>query len=201
MMVLGSRATTCGSIRVTGTPSIKARASTHLNQIRTEEGHISDSLETIKDSSFKYFNKLYTSSSSDSLQSDQDKFLETFPNSEIIINPSLSEDITLEELSASLKTLPKEKSPGLDGLTNEFFKATWDEVGPNLVEVANEARRRGFLSSGLNTALIVLIPKKGDLLNLENWRPISLMGTAYKIITKALALRIQPYLDGLISHN
>ena len=56
------------------------------------------------------------------------------------------------------------------------------------------------LSIGQKQAIISLIPKSGkDLTNIKNWRPISLLNTDYKILTKILANRIKKYLPKLIS--
>lgn len=46
-----------------------------------------------------------------------------------------------------------------------------------------------------NKGLICLCPKAGDTRQVSQWRPISLLPTFYKIITKALALRLQPHMD------
>ncbi|KAI3355002.1 hypothetical protein L3Q82_004803 [Scortum barcoo] len=47
---------------------------------------------------------------------------------------------------------------------------------------ATEIRRR---------AVITLLPKKGDLQDLKNWRPVSLLCGDYKVLSKALALRLR----------
>ena len=39
-------------------------------------------------------------------------------------------------------------------------------------------------------AVITLLPKKGDLQQLKNWRPVSLLCTDYKLLSKALATRL-----------
>lgn len=43
--------------------------------------------------------------------------------------------------------------------------------------------------------IIVLLPKKDAHLTVENWRPISLLTTFYKIIAKVLADCIAPFMD------
>lgn len=48
---------------------------------------------------------------------------------------------------------------------------------------------RGSLANGLNSSFITLIPKKVNATNLNEYRPISLIGSAYKILTKVLVSR------------
>ncbi|CAM2104851.1 unnamed protein product [Caretta caretta] len=38
--------------------------------------------------------------------------------------------------------------------------------------------------------MLALLPKKGDLRNLRNWSPVSLLSTDYKIVAKAISLRL-----------
>ena len=51
----------------------------------------------------------------------------------------------------------------------------------------------------LNRTLIALIPKTQGPETLENYRPISLCNTMYKIVTKIIMARLPPFLDKLIS--
>ena len=93
------------------------------------------------------------------------------------------------------------KSPGLDGLTPEFFKTFWEDLGTIIQKLACEVSNSGQLPHSMRTGLITLIPKKGDLRNLTNWRPISLLNIDYKIITKTLASRVSKVIDTLISED
>lgn len=57
----------------------------------------------------------------------------------------------------------------------------------------------GHLLSSTMQALVTSLPKPGrDSTDLTNYRPLSLLATEYKILSKALANRIQPYLTTLI---
>ena len=47
-------------------------------------------------------------------------------------------------------------------------------------------------------AILTLLYKKGERENIANWRPISLLNTDYKIITKVLAERLKIFLPKLI---
>ncbi|CAM4717424.1 unnamed protein product [Lepidochelys kempii] len=84
--------------------------------------------------------------------------------------------------------MPTNKSPGMDGLTVEFYRVFWDILGPDLVTVWAESLQSGVLPLSCRRAVLVLLPKKGDLRNLRNWRPISLLSMDYKIVVKAISL-------------
>ena len=57
----------------------------------------------------------------------------------------------------------------------------------------------GELSISQRRGVITLIPKdESDLVDLQNWRPITLLNTDYKIASKALARRIETILPKLI---
>ena len=53
----------------------------------------------------------------------------------------------------------------------------------------------------LNASLISLIPKKNNALNIKDFRPISLVGSVYKLLSKVLANRLRRVLDKLISES
>ena len=56
--------------------------------------------------------------------------------------------------------MPNNKSPGPDGYTSEFFKASWSIVGKDFVAAIQSFFLKGFLPKGLNTTILALIPKK-----------------------------------------
>jgi hypothetical protein len=49
------------------------------------------------------------------------------------------------------------------------------------------------------TAVIKLIPKKGDLTKIGNWRPISLLSNFYKLVSRAINMRLQKVVDRVLS--
>ncbi|CAM2117103.1 unnamed protein product [Caretta caretta] len=98
--------------------------------------------------------------------------------------------LTLAEFSEALHRMPTNKSPGMDGLTMEFYRAFWDILGPDLVTVWAESLQSGVLPLSCRRAVLALLPKKEDLRDLRNWRPVSLLSTDYKIVAKAITLRL-----------
>ncbi|CAM4532782.1 unnamed protein product [Caretta caretta] len=96
--------------------------------------------------------------------------------------------LTLAEFSEALRHMPTNKSPGMDGLTVEFYCAFWDILGPDLATVWAKSLQDGVLPLSCRRAVLALLLKKGDLHDLQNWRPVSLLSTDYKIVAKAISL-------------
>ncbi len=71
--------------------------------------------------------------------------------------------ISFEELSVAAKQRSFERSPGLDGLTSEFYKTFWSLVGPDLYAVFLECEKSKTFPLSCRRAVITLLPKKGDL--------------------------------------
>ena len=112
---------------------------------------------------------------------------------------SCEEPLSLTELQKTLISFNKNKSPGLDGLTAELYLKFWDLLGPLLLDVYNEAFDLGILPENMRTGLITLLEKKDkDRLKIENWRPITLLGVDYRLISKCLGERLKKVLPKLI---
>jgi hypothetical protein len=77
-------------------------------------------------------------------------------------------------------------APGIDGFSNKFIMQFWYILGGPLHQVCKESLDSGSLLDTFATAQIRLIPKKGDIKKLKNWRPISLLSNFYKILSRAI---------------
>ena len=94
--------------------------------------------------------------------------------------------------------MANDKTPGLDGFPCEFYKTFWDMIGPDLLHVYQEAMHTGSLGALINKGNIKFIPKPSDQKIITNWRPITLLNVSYKIIAKALALKLHPLLPLIV---
>lgn len=111
----------------------------------------------------------------------------------------LDSEITCDEVIESIKSLKNGKSPGQDGLSNEIYKRFSEVLAPYLLKVYNRAMEDAVLPPTMNEAIITLIPKKGrDLEKVGSYRPISLLNTDQKILTKTLARRLSVYMVKLV---
>lgn len=109
--------------------------------------------------------------------------------------------ITKQEMNEAIKKMHLNKSPGPDGLTIEFYRAFWDELANDLCQLYNTAYEAGHLTDSQKTSILRLLFKKGERSDLKNWRPIALLNTDYKILSKVLANRLRPTLANVIQQN
>lgn len=71
----------------------------------------------------------------------------------------------------------------------------------DIIQLMEEFYEKGKIVTSLNSSFIILIPKKEMSSALEDYRPVSLINSVYKIIAKILARRLSKFLDGVISEN
>lgn len=58
--------------------------------------------------------------------------------------------------------------------------------------------RTGKILQSINKTFIALVPKNSNPLNLNDFRPISLCNTLYKVFAKVLVNRLKPLLEKII---
>lgn len=93
------------------------------------------------------------------------------------------------------------KAPGPDGFNLNFFKAHWELHKRDVLKVFHDFYAHGKLVRGLNAAIIALIPKTENPNSIYDFRPVSLIGSIYKLISKILASRLQRVMPYIISEN
>ncbi|GLT46628.1 hypothetical protein SLA2020_203720 [Shorea laevis] len=116
-------------------------------------------------------------------------------------NTQLLAEFTEEEIKAAVWDCDSNKSPGPDGFNFNFIKQMWPVLKEDICEFMAEFHATGKMARGSNASFIVLIPKKGQPMNLGDYRPISLIGCMYKILSKALANRMRKVMNMIISCN
>jgi len=77
-----------------------------------------------------------------------------------------------------------DKTPGPDGLNFKFIKEFWEVIKVDVLRFMDEFFVHGTFLKGCNASFIAFIPKVNDPQNLNEYRPISLIGSIYKIVAR-----------------
>ena len=101
-----------------------------------------------------------------------------------------TEEITMEELDRAFRSVKNGKAPGIDGLPAEAWLALGEAKGI-LLEFYNRCWRQETFPKDWKEALVVGIFKKGEAEDPANYRPISLLSTAYKIFGVIMTNRLE----------
>ena len=83
------------------------------------------------------------------------------------------------------------KASGSDGFNLNFIKANWDVVGGDFMRFLEDFHDDGSIVKEINKTFIALIPKCVKPDNMKDFRPISLVGSLYKVLAKTLANRLK----------
>ena len=106
-----------------------------------------------------------------------------------------------EEVGQALNAMKNGSAPGGDGLTVEFYKFFLPQLKIMVTNIFNEA----FASEELTYTQRqgILLHKGKDLPRdrLNNWRPVTLTNTDYKILAKVMARRMGLVVNKLINED
>ncbi|GKB41011.1 RNA-directed DNA polymerase, eukaryota [Tanacetum coccineum] len=111
----------------------------------------------------------------------------------------LEGDISYQEIKRAVWDCGIDKSPGPDGVTFGFIRRYWSLIEKDVVAAVQHFFTSGNFPKGCNASFIALIPKIPDAKLVKDFRPISLIGSLYKIIAKILANRLVGVLGDLVS--
>lgn len=172
-----------------------------MTYIETDDGMIISDPEKIREQVKIFYENLYSSREAELVNVDL---------SNVVNGPKLSSEqsdsvegvISYKEALEALKVMKNNRSPGTDGYSTEFFKFFWIDLGVFLVRSFNYGFNTGQLSVTQRQGIITCIPKEGKSKKfLKNWRPITLLNTAYKIVSACIAQRLKSVLPHIIHED
>jgi len=116
-------------------------------------------------------------------------------------NEWLQRPFTETEVLQTIQQCDGDKAPGPDGYTLKFFKACWEILKEDLMQTIHNFHQRGVFEKSFNATLVALISKKPGAVELKDFRPISLIGGVYKIISKLITERLKTVIGKLVDEH
>lgn len=171
---------------------------TIIKRLRTSTGTLTTKGEEISSILHGFYSKLY-----DNPQMDMEAKVDfwrrvSLPQISPVQAASLIQPVTAHEVRSAIKHLKNNKAPGPDGLTNDYYKILAPQVTDTLVSVFNCLLNGQEVPLYFNSAMLKVLPKPGRDPELPaSYRPISLLNSDYKLLTKIIADRLKiivPYI-------
>lgn len=112
---------------------------------------------------------------------------------------NVSRRVTRLDIFNMIRNMNPFKAPGNDGLPVAFFQSQCEFIGESFCSLVFEIFRNPGKIREINETLITLILKVDPVVNIQNFRPISLCNISYKVITKILAQRLRSLMGVLVN--
>lgn len=106
-----------------------------------------------------------------------------------------------EEIKAAVFDLGAESAPRPDGYSGIFYKQCSEVLDSDLILSITHCWQRKFIPNGVNSSMIILLPKEKGGNTLKNYLPIGLSNFIFKKFTKILASRLGGVFENLISEE
>ena len=91
-----------------------------------------------------------------------------------------------QEISSIVKSIKTKNTHGNDGISTKILKVSSNYRTSPLTYICNKVILSGIFPDQLKFSVVKPIYKKGDRMNLTNYRPISLLTSFSKVLKKAL---------------
>uniref|UniRef100_A0A670JZL5 Reverse transcriptase domain-containing protein n=1 Tax=Podarcis muralis TaxID=64176 RepID=A0A670JZL5_PODMU len=170
-----------------------------INKIKSED-QITEDPNEIKEKFLHYYEALYKKREDEDIN-EIGRYLERSGGEQLTEEEKalLNEPITVEEVRDAIKKMKPGKAPGPDGLSQKYYKTLEEHLAPVLCNVINNILQGGEIPDSWREAYITVIPKAdSDILEIKNYRPISLLNNDYKIFAGIMASRLKEYLNRAI---
>jgi hypothetical protein len=103
-----------------------------------------------------------------------------------------------EEVDCIIQHMPPEKAPSPDGFSGLFYKKCWNLIKEDFYTLCQDFYNLNVDLRCINSSFITLVPKKDNPERVTDFRPISLLNTSMKILTKVLSNRLQKVILNVI---
>lgn len=88
---------------------------------------------------------------------------------------SINLHISIQEIDDTISSMANGKSLGVDGFPAEFYKKNKEWIFDERLLVYKEGFEFGTLGEDINKGIMKLFPKGGDISQVKNWTPITLL--------------------------
>ena len=104
-------------------------------------------------------------------------------------------------MDAAVQSLKKGTSTGVDNIPAKLVQAGGEDVISALTTICNKIWQNGEWPTPWKQSLVITLPKKGNLLQCQNYRTISLISYPSKVMLKIIPTRLKPQAEKIITEE
>jgi hypothetical protein len=167
-----------------------------ISQIVDSSGRMVQDHGELSSIFWQEFKRRLGSSVGVTMQFDLQDLVQRHTNLEFLCLPFSS-----KEVDGVILDLPSNKSPGPDGFNNLFYKKSWHIIRGDMYKLCQDFFHHQSDLKSINHSFITLVPKKDNLESVNDFRPISLLNSSIKMISKLLVNRLQSVALKVVHEN
>ena len=103
--------------------------------------------------------------------------------------------VTEGEIRGIINTMKPKNSSGYDGISTKVLKLSGSQISKTLAFIIDKSIKTGIFPERLKYAVVTPLHKRGDVSDIANYRPISLLPAFSKILEKIMHSRLYQHLQ------
>ena len=119
-------------------------------------------------------------------------------NNRNTVNPGLNfelEEVTQNTIDTLLRQINVAKSSGVDNIKARVLKDALEILSHHICILMNGSIKAQIFPQSLKEATVIPIPKKGDVSQVSNYRPISLLPMPSKVLEKVVHQQLSDHIE------
>jgi hypothetical protein len=156
-----------------------------MTELKLSNGEITTDQKLIMNKITNFYTKLYKND--EGFEKEQPQSLTKIMEQiyEVVTEEKLTkltQTPSMVELEQVVQLLTSNKAPGSDGLTIEAIRHCWELISSDLLNLILQFWETETLYAELLQGIIWLLPKKFEKIDVNDWRPLTLLQIVFKII-------------------
>jgi hypothetical protein len=176
--------------------TVQQRRKNNIVMLRDGEGRWVEESSQVHNMVTNYYKELFALNHT---MSEWAQSATTYPVLDEVTLSRLSNDIEDDEVKHALFCMKPWKAPGPDGFPAGFYQKSWEVVGKSVCDFMRKVWDNPSELSLVNQTDICLIPKVEHPEFVNQFRPISLCNTIYKVVSKVIVERLKVCIPILVS--
>jgi len=107
----------------------------------------------------------------------------------------LAQPFEVAEIHEAIRAGRRRTALGFDGILREYYLCKWEVIRADMCDIFNQMFCEHCTTPNQKHGVIICLPKAHRSISPKNYRPITLLNSDYKCLTRILARRLRPVVE------